>query len=184
MAAVYEPPVSDDRGPLVIRPSWRALGRWEIHLMALLISSLAVGSLQIYAKYHSIGWALVLVGSGALILALNALYLVAYMTSTRIRVTADAILVTHWWRSTASVKPSDIARVVKISLAGDRRAAFGRPAVFAFSANGRCVLSLYAERWSRADLDRIWRYLRVTPSGSWDRTILVDDLPVEFPGAF
>jgi hypothetical protein len=184
MAAVYEPPVSDDRGPLVIRPSWRALGGFEIKVVAFIVVGILVGSFEMYAKYHSIGWVLALVGTAAGFFVLCALYLAAYMTSTNITVTADAILVTHWWRSTASVKPSDIARVTKISLAGDRRAAFGRPAVFAFSANGRCVLSLYAERWSRADLDRIWRYLRVTPSGSWDRTILVDDLPVEFPGAF
>jgi hypothetical protein len=184
MAAAYEPPVSDDRGQLAIRPSWRALGRWEIQVVVLLMSGLAVGSLQIYAKYRSIGWALALAGTGAGFLGLNALYLVAYMTSTSITVTADAILVTHWWRSTASVKPSDIARVVKISVAGDRNAAFGRPAVFAFSSDGRCVLSLYAERWSKVDLDRIWRHLGVTPEGSWDRIILEQDLPVEFPGAF
>jgi hypothetical protein len=184
MAAAYDPPVSDDRGPLVIRPSWRALGRWEIKVVVFLISGLAVGSLQIYAKYRSIGWALVLVGIGAGFLGLTALYLVVYMTSTSITVTADAILVTHWFRSTARVAPSDISRVVRISLAGSQRAAFARPAVFAFSANGRCVLSLYAERWSKADLDRIWLHLGVTPSGSWDRTILEGDLAVEFPGAF
>ena len=184
MAVAYDPPVSDDHGPLVIRPSWRALGRWEIQVVVLIISGLAVGSLRIYAKYRSIGWALALVGCGAGIIGLNALYLVVYMISTSITVTSDAILVTHWWRSTASVNPSDIARVVKISLAGGRRAAFGRPAVLAFSPDGRCVLSLYAERWSKADLDRIWLHLGITPSGSWERTILEDDLPTEFPGAF
>ncbi len=113
-----------------------------------------------------------------------ARYLALFMVGMEITVTADAILVTHWFRSTAGVVPSEIACVVKISLASSLRDSFPRPAVFAFSASGRCVLSLYAERWNKPDLDRIWRYLRVTPEGSWDRTILESDLKVEFPGAF
>jgi hypothetical protein len=184
MAAVYEPPVSDERGPLVIHPSWRALGRFEIKVVAFIVFGVVVGGFEMYAKYHSIGWVLALVGTAAVFVVLYALYLAAYMASTKITVTADAILVTHWFRSTARVAPSEIARVVRVSLAGRRNAPFGRPAVFAFSANGRCVLSLYAERWDRADLERIWRYLRVTPEGSWDRTILEQDLAIEFPGAF
>jgi len=184
MAAVYEPPVSDDRGPLVIRPSWRALGGFELKVVAFIVIGVLVGSFEMYAKYHSIGWVLALVGTAAGFFVLCALYLAAYMTSTNITVTADAILVTHWFRSTARVAPSDIARVVRISLAARQNAPFGRPAVFAFSANGRCVLSLYAERWGKADLDRIWHYLRVTPEGSWNRTILEQDLAIEFPGAF
>jgi hypothetical protein len=184
MAAAYEPPVLDDRGPLVIRPSWQALSRWQLHVFAIVLAGLALAGARLMNRSHSISWVIALLGIGGLLLGVYAIYLALLMLGMKITVTADAILVTHWFRSTASVAPSEIARVVKISLASGVRDSFPRPAVFAFSASGRCVLSLYAERWNKADLDRIWRYLRVTPEGSWDRTILESDLKVEFPGAF
>jgi len=182
MAAAYEPPVSDAGGPLVIRPSWRALGRWEIRVVGFMAFGLVVGGLQM-SRYGE-GWVLAFIGIAALTLVGYAVYLAAYMNGTRITVTANAILVTHWFRSTAAVAPSAIVRVVKISVKASPKAPLARPEVFAFSADRHCVLSLYAERWGTTDLDRIWHHLGITPEGSWGRTILEDHLPVEFPGAF
>jgi hypothetical protein len=184
MAAAYEPPLSDDRGPLVIRPSWRALGRWDLHIGILIALGLVGGCINMYARYRSIGWTLALAGAGGLIFALYGMYQALYMLGTRITVTADSMLVTHWFGSTKPVACRDIARVVRISLVSDQKRAIPRPAVFAFSAAGRCVMSLYAERWSTADLDRIWHQLGITPEGSWDNTIVEDNLAGEFPGAF
>jgi hypothetical protein len=45
-------------------------------------------------------------------------------------------------------------------------------------------MSLHAERWTTADLDRIWHQLGITPEGSWDNTIVEDNLAGAFPGAF
>lgn len=183
MAAAYEPPVSDDRGPLVIRPSWRSLGRWELHTAALIVLAFALASLRLIGRYHNIGTIVLMTAVFIVIFVFYGSYQVIHMLGSRITVTADSILITHWFRSTASVRCSDIARVVRISVESDRKS-FARPAVFAFSATGRCVLSLYAERWSKDDLDRIWRHLGITPEGSWDRTILEAFLGTEFPGAF
>jgi hypothetical protein len=184
MAAAYEPPVADDRGPLVIRPSWRALGRWEIHVVAFIVVALLLASLKLLGKTGSISWVVGLVGIASLLFGIYAVYLTVYMLGTSITVTADAIVVRHWFQSAARVAASDIVRVVRLSLARSFRDTFARPAVFAFSANGRCVLSQYAERWGKADLDRIWRHLGVSPEGSWENVILERDLSVEFPGAF
>jgi hypothetical protein len=183
MAAVYEPPVSDDRGELVIRPSWRALVHWDATAFGLGLLILVAGSLRIYQ--YGLGWLLAFLGIGAVILVGGVLYLVAYMTGTRITVTADAILVTHWFWSTARVDPKTIARVVRCSVRQTLlRSQPQHPVVFAFSAIGRCVLSLYADRWSQVDLDRIWRHLGITPEDSWDDVINDQDLDARFPGAF
>ncbi len=108
-----------------------------------------------------------------------------YMLGSRITVTADSILVTHMFRSTARVACRDIDRVIRLTLMGSMLGySYARPAVLAFSANGRCILSLHGERWAQADLDRIWGYLRVTPEGSWKRLMGAEDLHSEFPGAF
>jgi hypothetical protein len=182
MAAAYEPPVSDDRGPLVIRPSWRAQGGWDLRLLLTILLILPIG----VARLWQFGLGKILLAGAALLAIILCIFLFQglYMMGSRITVTADAILVTHWFRSTKRVRRSSIARVVQLSVAGGRRAAIARQGVFAFSPNGRCVLSLYAERWNKADLDRIWHHLGITPEGSWGRTILEDDLGIEFPGAF
>jgi hypothetical protein len=108
-----------------------------------------------------------------------AIYITAYMLGTRITVTADGVLVTHWFRSTATVPRGEIARVVRCSLTDEGVA---RPTVFAFSPAGKCVISLRAERWNRSDLERIWRHLGITPEGSWDDQ--VSDMRLRFPEAF
>ena len=183
MAAAYEPPVSDDRGELVIRPSWRALVRWDLRIVGFAALALVVGGARI--SQYGMGWLLAFFGIAGLGLAGGALYLVAYMTGTRITVTADAILVTHWFWSTARVDPRSITRVLRCSVRNSvGRSREQRPVVFAFSASGRCVLSLYAERWSQEDLDRIWRYLGVAPEGTWKDIIPDLDLETRFPGAF
>jgi hypothetical protein len=185
MAAAYEPPVSDDRGPLVIRPSWRALGLWDLRIAVFALLGCAAGAARLLAvASHGVGWLIVtgaiVVGGYGLFFAYQGLY----MLGTRITVTADSILITHWFRSTARVACRDIARVVRLSVAYDSSDGFPRPAVFAFSAQGRCLLSLFAQRWSQADLERIWQHLGITPEGSWDCKVFDNDLGTEFPGAF
>jgi hypothetical protein len=133
-----------------------------------------------------VGWFVAFIIMTVAILLVAALYQALYILGTHITVTADAILVTHWFWSTTRVNPRRIVRVVRCSVNNSvgRKTVIPRPAVFVIAASGRCVLSLYAERWDTADLDRIWRHLGITPEGSWDRTILDDDLYTEFPGAF
>jgi hypothetical protein len=59
-----------------------------------------------------------------------------------------------------------------------------KPAVFAFSPAGRCVVSLFAFRWDHADLDRVWHFAGLSPEGSWRDVINYQDLTKRFPGAF
>jgi len=182
MAAAYEPPVSDARGELVIRPSWRALGRWLTPIVVLLIVGFALAKL--FAPSEDERWvvALAIVGASFVLYGISQ---ALYMLGSKITVTAESILVTHLFRSTARVACRDIDRVVRLTLMGSVLGySYARPAVLAFSANGRCILSLHGERWGQADLDRIWGYLRVTPEGSWKRIMAAEDLPIEFPGAF
>ncbi len=139
-------------------------------------SSDADGALRIRPSWRSLGrWEQHLAG--------YAVYVFAYMLGTSITVTADAILVTHWFRSTATVAMGDVGRVVRCSVAY-RSQGDTKPVVFAFSPTGRCVLSLYAFRWDQADLDRIWPRAGVIPEGSWDDVIRDEDLTARFPGAF
>ena len=183
MAATYDPPVSDDRGELVIRPSWKALARWDLRLVAFAALALVTGSVRISS--YGAAWLLAFLGIASLAWVGGALYLVAYMAGTKIAVTADAILVTHWFWSTASVDPRTVARVVRCSVRNTlARSQPQRPVVFAFSSSGRCVLSLYAERWSQDDLDRIWRHLGVVPEGTWNDVVADINLKNRFPGAF
>ena len=183
MAAAYEPPVFDDRGPLVIRPSWASLGRWELHILGLAVVGIGFVILRLWARYADLSSIVMVLGLTGFVAGCGAIYLTAYMLGTRITVTADGIIVTHWFRSTATVSTKDIARVVRcgVSLQDPANA---RPAVFALSPTGRCVLSLYAERWDQDDLDRIWRYTGVNPEGSWQDVIMYQDLNTKFPGAF
>ncbi|MDQ6711988.1 MAG: hypothetical protein M3Z28_02215, partial [Candidatus Dormibacteraeota bacterium] len=146
MAAAYEPPVSDDRGELVIRPSWRAFGRWLTPIVLILIVGFALA--EVFAQPEQTVAALGIVGPVFL------LYLIRqalYMLGSRITVTADSILVTHMFRSTARVACRDIDRVVRLTRMGSMLTySYVRPAVLAFSANGRCILSLHGERWAQA----------------------------------
>ncbi|MDQ6712730.1 MAG: hypothetical protein M3Z28_06015, partial [Candidatus Dormibacteraeota bacterium] len=76
-------------------------------------------------------------------------------------------------------------RVVRLTRMGSMLTySYVRPAVLAFSANGRCILSLHGERWAQADLDRIWRHLGLTPEGGWNDLVDETDLKTRFPGAF
>jgi hypothetical protein len=170
MATVYDRPASDDRGPLLIRPSWWAVGRWWVAIATVMTVGLLAGSLELFGKSEKLSWFAAMLGACGLLFAGYLLYLAAYMVGTRIKVTSDAILVTHWFWSTSRVDPGEVARVVRCSVLlppTGRWRQLPAAVVFAFSASGRCVLSLYADRWRQADLDRIWRHLGVVPEGSW-----------------
>jgi hypothetical protein len=187
MAAPYEPPISDDRGALIVRPSWGAIGWWQLPISGILGLVLLAGSLKLFGRSDKMTAVAVAFGLGGLFLVLYPAYLAAYALGTRITVTADAILVTHWFWSTSRVAARDIVRVVRCSVQpfpAGKGPHYPAPAVFAFSGSGRCVLSLDSERWRQADLDRIWRHLRVVPEGSWDDVIRDEDLSARFPGAF
>ena len=161
MAAAYDPPASDDRGPLVIRPSWRA--GWDVAIIVLFIAGLLVGSFTLFARSSSLGTVVALIALGVSGFAIYAAYRLLYVLGSSITVTADSVVVTHWFRPTGRVACRDIIRVITLLLASGNRNRYTRRAVLAFSSDHRCVLSLYTERWSRADLDRIWRHLDVTP---------------------
>ena len=185
MAAAYQPPAMDDRGPLLIRPS---VNTWQMGLFAIAALVLISGSLKLFGRSEKLSWFAAMLGIFGVCLAVYGLYLAAYVISTRIMVTADAILITHWFISTSTVSTRDIARVVRCSV---KQISTGRgapqvpsPVIFAFSARGRCVLSLYADRWGQADLDRIWHHLGVVPEGSWSDVIEDLELREKFPGAF
>lgn len=180
MALAYQPPVSDENGPLVIRPSWRALLRWELHIAAFFLLLMLFLAVKFKPVIFLPLLAVLLTFIGG-----YALYLTLYMLGTRITVTTDSILVTHWFGSEAAVPTSDIAQVIRCSLneSRDKKGGWSRPAVLALSPSGKCVLSLWAERWNQDDLDRIWRHLGV-PTDTWFDRIRVADLRKRFPGAF
>src|ERR1700737_4962880 len=182
MALSSQSPVSDDRGPLVIRPSWAALGRWEMHVAPFLVIAVVFGTLKIYARHPYVGSIMLVAGVLGIVAGCYAVYMAGYMLGTSITVTSDQILVTHWFRSTATVSLREVSRVVRCSVS--YRDEEGKPAVFAFSSAGRCVMSLYAFRWDQADLDRVWHFAGRTPEGSWTDEVRYADLKKRFPGAF
>jgi hypothetical protein len=182
MALSSQSPDSDDRGPLVIRPSWASLGRWEMHVAPFLVIAVVFGTLKIYARHPYVGSIMLVAGMLGIMAACYAVYIAAYMQGTSITVTSDEIRVTHWFRSTAIVSLREVARVVRCSVRYNDE--MGKPAVLAFSSTGRCVISLYASRWDQADLDRVWHHAGVDPGGSWDDVVRYQDLNTKFPGAF
>jgi hypothetical protein len=179
MALSSQSPFSDDRGPLVIRPSWAFLARWERHIAWLFLLGIAYAIVRIVGRHQTVAGLASALAFVGLWLFSYAVYITAYMLGTRIAVTADGVRVTHWFRSAATVPSSEIARVVRCSVTDDSVA---RRTLFVLSPAGRCVISLHAERWNDADLERIWRYLGKTPEGSWDDP--VSDINRRFPGAF
>ncbi len=181
--ALVSPTPSYPYETLLIRPSWRSLGRWERHLVGLFALGAAYVLVRVYGRHPQLQTLWITLGIFGVVLAGYAVYVLAYMFGTSIRASADAILVTHWFRSTATVPVADIARVVRCSI-GYHSQATNKPVVFAFSPAGRCVLSLYAFRWDPADLDRIWPRVGITPEGSWDEVITDESLTTRFPGAF
>jgi len=183
MALASQSPVPDERGPLVIRPSWASLGRWELHVLGLVAVGMGCVILRLWAFSADLSTLVMVLSVTGFILGCGAIYVTAYMAGTRITVTADAILVTHWFRSTATVSTRDIARVVRCGVTL-QDPADARPAVFALSPSGKCVLSLYAERWDQGDLDRVWKYVGVSPEGTFGDLVLDQDLGSRFPGAF
>ena len=64
MAAAYDPPVSDDRGELVIRPSWKVLARWDLRFVAFAALALVAGSIRIYS--NGAAWLLAFLGIASL----------------------------------------------------------------------------------------------------------------------
>src|SRR5438445_7793831 len=77
MAATYDPPVSDDRGELVIRPSWKVLARWDLRLVAFAALALVAGSVRIYS--YGAACLLAFLGIASLAWGRGAVYLVAYI---------------------------------------------------------------------------------------------------------
>jgi hypothetical protein len=183
MALASQSPVPDERGPLVIRPSWASLGRWERHILGLVVVGMGLLILRLLVLSRDLSTVALVLGATGFLAGCGAVYMTAYMVGTRITVTADGILVTHWFRSTATVSTRDIARVVRCSVTFEDPAN-ARPAVFALSPTGKCVLSLYAERWDQGDLDRIWKYVGVSPEGTFGDVVLDQNLGSRFPGAF
>jgi hypothetical protein len=182
MALSSQLPVSDDRGPLVIRPSWASLGRWQMHVAPFLAIAVILGTLKVYGRHPQVGTLLLTAGVLGIMAGCYAVYTAAYMVGTSITVTNDQILVTHWFRSTATVSLREVSRVVRCRVRNQDDG--GNPAVLAFSPAGRCVISLYAARWDQADLDRIWHFAGVVPEGSWDDAVTYQDLNTRFPGSF
>jgi hypothetical protein len=182
MALSSQSPVSDDHGPLVIRPSWGSLGRWEIHVAPFLAIAIVLGTLKVFGRHPQVTTLMLIGGLLGIMAACYAVYMAAYMLGSSIRVTSDQILVTHWFRSNATLLLRDVSRVVRCNVSD--RGELGKPAVFAFSPAGRCVISLFAFRWDQADLDRIWHFVGLTPEGSWKDAIRYEDLTKRFPGAF
>ena len=182
MALSSQRPVTDDRGPLTIRPSWASLGRWQMHVAPFGALAVILGTLKVFGRHPQVTTLMLVGGVLGIIGGCYAFYMAAYMLGTSITVTSDQILVTHWFRSTATVSIRDISRIVRCSVS--YRDALDKPAVFAFSPAGRCIISLYASRWDPADLDRVWHFAGFTPEGSWGDTLSYEDLTKRFPGAF
>src|ERR1700737_369008 len=166
MALSSQSPVSDDRGPLVIRPSWASLGRWEMHVAPFLAIAVGLGTAKLYGRHPQLTTLMLTAGALGIMAACYAVYIAAYMQGTSITVTSDEIRVTHWFRSTAVVSLREVARVVRCSVRYNDE--MGKPAVLAFSSTGRCVISLYASRWDQPDLDRVWHHAGGDPGGSWN----------------
>jgi hypothetical protein len=188
MAAAYEPPVTDEKGPLIIRPSWRALGCVSMTVLALLVPVSLAAGLALFGRSQRLSSYAAGLGLIALVLAVYVLNLIGYMLGTRITVTADAIRFQHWFWFTATVDPRQIARVVRctVRLPNGAKSAT-RPlqsAVFALAPTGQCVMSLYADRWAPTDLERIWRHLGITPEGSYEDVVDDEALSDRFPRSF
>lgn len=161
----------------VIRPSWASLGRWELHIFPLAAIGLVIALAKGLRNVHSLPGLLAGLAVVGVSLGFYALWITAYMLGTSITVSGDAIVVTHWFRSRATVAFADITRVVRCTVDLDK-------VVFAFSSTGRCVMSLHASRWDDADMERIWARIGVRPEGSWNDTLQQQDLNSRFPGAF
>ena len=182
MALAYQPPVSDEKGPLVIRPSWRAVGWVQVLLMGVTAVGLLAAFVKLVGRTENLTLIAVVSGLMGLVIAVVVMHLAAFMISSRITVTADAIVMRHWFITRATVNPGEIARVFRCSVTFRKQPS--QPAVFALSKSGRCVMSLYGDRWSPTDLDRIWRYLRLVPEGAWADLVNDRDLYKMFPNAF
>jgi hypothetical protein len=182
MALSSPDPASDDRRPLIIRPSWASLGRWEMHVAPLMAIAVVAGTLKVFGRHPRVTTLMLIGGMLGIMAGCYAIYMAVYMRGTSITVTPDQILVTHWFRSTARVSLRDVSRVVRCSVSN--RDEEGKPAVFAFSPAGRCVISLFAFRWDPTDLDRVWQFAGVKPQGSWDDAVSYAGLKTRFPGAF
>jgi hypothetical protein len=153
-----------------------------MHVAPFLGIAVIVGTLKVFGRHPQVATILLIAGMLGVMGAYYAIYMAAYMLGTSITVTSDQILVTHWFRSTATVSLRDVARVVRCSVS--YRDELAKPAVFAFSRAGRCVISLFAFRWDQADLDRVWHYAGLTPEGSWEDAVGYENLKTRFPGAF
>lgn len=153
-----------------------------MHVAPFMAIAVVLGTLKVVGRHPDVTTLMLIVSVLGIMAACYAIYVAAYMLGTSITVTSDQILVTHWFRSTAAVALRDVARVVRCSVSDQDE--LGKPAVFAFSPAGRCVISLFAFRWDQADLDRVWHFAGLTPEGSWKDAVRYADLKNRFPGAF
>ncbi len=169
---------------VVIRPSWQALGldlkgrlRFVIGTVPLIIGTV-VSSV---ALNHGQGAGLLiafLVAVFGLFLAVGAGYALYSMLGAKLIATPAEVRVERLFTRTATVPIANIKKVVICTLSYSPT--LGEPAVFALNASGRCVLSLYAGRWKRSDLDRLWRHVGIQPDGSWEDRVPYEEVGTRF----
>lgn len=182
MALAPQSPATDAHGRLTIRPAWSHAARLVVLLAGLaLITILGIfkASLGVPNALSPRVWLVLFVVAAGGLSAWEALSLLG----SQITVTYDAVVVTRRFRSTR-IDIRDIARVVRCGVATGFWPKAVRLAIFVLAPSGRCVLSLYVERWGAGDLDRIWDFLGVAPEGSLADIVDKPELERRFPRAF
>jgi hypothetical protein len=114
-----------------------------------------------------------------------AIHLANLYDGTAIRFNREHVVLTKWFRRATVMSVSDIGRIVLCSVeVPSRYGATIKPAAFFFDRDGRCVISLFSQRFHDQDLARLWTTLNIKPEGSWSDRVPQSKLKSRFPGAF
>jgi hypothetical protein len=183
MGAPFDPQM------LVLRPTWpfaHLLGRQRPMRFGLPLVGLCVTALVVVLAWDSVAhsllyWLIVLI---PLIGLATSLYAMRQYDGSRIVVAAGTITLEKWLEQPKPVPIQDISRIVLCRIEQEVSQALPPPAALFFGRDGRCLLSFYAARWAKGDLDVLWRRIGIVPEGSWGNTISYLDLNNVFPHAF
>jgi hypothetical protein len=79
----------------------------------------------------------------------------------------------------------EVSRVVLCGVeVRDGSTTYVHPGIFFFNSAGRCLISVFADRYRVTDFDQLFQRIGVAPEGSWRDSIPISKLGARFPGAF
>ena len=155
------------------RTYWQSVKSRTPHVFTVALPILAGAILTsvsalLYSRSHS-DYAITLLGlsvGGGVVIGIGMfVYQHVYSSTARITLDSSQLVRTGWFARRRSYSVKDIGKVTRRSI---ELMGLLTPGFLVESTQGRPLFWVLASRWDRSDVERLWRAMGLTPSGSWD----------------